>query len=229
MNLKPFTGPGSTPSRRRFWDKVTQAVIASQKVAGRFVTVDEHPGKGTVINVADNRRPTPTPPPPTGCPTSITFDGIEFCCSCVLPEGSNPIQFHEDIIDDFEYHINGTFPLSGGTGIDCDFCFNDADSVLLAQISDDTDCPTGSETSFPVPIIIYVTQVSDIFYVLVLSGFFDEIFFSGSNAGTTISNNISACSFPDPDTFDDPLIECLFSRPISECVAGKNGTVTLNF
>ncbi len=54
MKLKPFTGPGSTPSRRRFWDNVTQAVIASEKLAGRFVTVDEHPGKGTVINVADS-------------------------------------------------------------------------------------------------------------------------------------------------------------------------------
>ncbi len=61
MNLKPFTGPGSTPSRRRFWDQVTQAVIASQKVAGRFVTVDEHPSKGTVVNVADtsSRRRSP--------------------------------------------------------------------------------------------------------------------------------------------------------------------------
>ncbi len=71
MNLKPFTGPGSTPSRRRFWDKVTQAVIASQKVAGRFVTVDEHPGKGTVINVADtsSRRP-------TGGPGACCLDGV---------------------------------------------------------------------------------------------------------------------------------------------------------
>ncbi len=66
MNLKPFTGSGSTPSRRRFWDKVTQAVIASQKVAGRFVTVDEHPGKGTVINVNDTSSRRPTPPPTTG-------------------------------------------------------------------------------------------------------------------------------------------------------------------
>ncbi len=56
MKLDSFTGPGSTPSRRRFWDKVTAAVVASQKVAGRFVTVDEHPGKGSVINT---RRPTP--------------------------------------------------------------------------------------------------------------------------------------------------------------------------
>ncbi len=51
MNLEPFTGPGSTPSRRRFWDKVTQVVIASQKVAGDNVSVDEHQGSGTIINV----------------------------------------------------------------------------------------------------------------------------------------------------------------------------------
>ncbi len=56
MNLKPFKGPGSTPSRRRFWDTVTQAVITSRKVAGRNVTVDEHPGKGTIINVPDGNR-----------------------------------------------------------------------------------------------------------------------------------------------------------------------------
>ncbi len=54
MNLKPFTGPGSTPSRRRFWDRVTQAVIASQKVAGHNVTTDEHEGMGTFVNVADS-------------------------------------------------------------------------------------------------------------------------------------------------------------------------------
>ncbi len=69
MNLEPFTGPGSTPSRRRFWDKVTQAVIASQKIAGRNVTCDEHPGKGTVINVNDtsSRRRPPTPPTTGAC------------------------------------------------------------------------------------------------------------------------------------------------------------------
>jgi hypothetical protein len=52
MNLPKFTGPGSTPIRRRFWDQIAQTVIASRKVQGRNVTVSEHPGKGTVINVA---------------------------------------------------------------------------------------------------------------------------------------------------------------------------------
>jgi hypothetical protein len=55
MNLKPFEGPGSTPSRRRFWQAASAAVLASQKMAGHHVTVAEHPGKGTIINV--ERRP----------------------------------------------------------------------------------------------------------------------------------------------------------------------------
>jgi hypothetical protein len=53
MELEPFTGPGSTPARRRFWRTVRDAVLSGQKVAGRFVTTDEHPGLGTVINVDD--------------------------------------------------------------------------------------------------------------------------------------------------------------------------------
>ncbi len=51
--MNPFTGPGSTPSRRRFWDRVTDAVNASRKLSGMSVTVSEHQGKGTVIDVTD--------------------------------------------------------------------------------------------------------------------------------------------------------------------------------
>ncbi len=95
MNLEPFTGPGSTPSRRRFWDKVTQTVIASQKVAGRFVTVAEHPGKGTVINVADTsarRRGGGGGVCPTSDPITLTFSGITLLCGCVdLDAGGSEI------------------------------------------------------------------------------------------------------------------------------------------
>jgi len=56
MKLDPFDGPGSTPLRRSFWNQARQSVLELQKVAGRNVTVDEHPGKGTVINVNDRSR-----------------------------------------------------------------------------------------------------------------------------------------------------------------------------
>lgn len=59
MNLPPFTGPGATQTRLDFWEQARAAVLASQKIAGRFVTVSEHPGKGTVVNISDtsSRRP----------------------------------------------------------------------------------------------------------------------------------------------------------------------------
>ncbi len=53
MNLDKFTGPGSTPSRRRFWDKVAGAVSSLQKTEGRNASVQEHQGMGTVINFPD--------------------------------------------------------------------------------------------------------------------------------------------------------------------------------
>ncbi len=60
MNLDSFTGPGSTPRRRRFWDKITEAVNASQKIEGSNVSIEEHQGMGTLIDVSNsNRRPTP--------------------------------------------------------------------------------------------------------------------------------------------------------------------------
>lgn len=66
MNLPSFTGPGATRKRRIFWDQVRAAVLSSQKIAGRFVTVSEHPGKGTVINVSSSRGRGPGPGGATG-------------------------------------------------------------------------------------------------------------------------------------------------------------------
>ncbi len=97
MNLDPFTGPGSTPSRRTFWDKVTQAVLASQKIAGENVTVDEHQGMGTLINVPNpNRRPIP---------------GGAFSCGVDLP--TITISFSGVIdCDGVTGDMNGGFPLT---------------------------------------------------------------------------------------------------------------------
>ncbi len=42
----------------RWLSAVREGILSSQPVAGRHVTVDVHEGMGTVVNVADNRRPT---------------------------------------------------------------------------------------------------------------------------------------------------------------------------
>jgi hypothetical protein len=65
------------------WEKwlsaVRSAILAAQPVPGRHVTTDEHPGKGTVINVLDT---SDRGGPPTGPPTGD--------CPCALPAGDCP-------------------------------------------------------------------------------------------------------------------------------------------
>ena len=70
---------GTTPSRKRFWDAVVDAVNASKKLEGRNVTVAEHPGKGTLINVADTSK---RRPPPTG------GGGGEVIGACCYDDGT---------------------------------------------------------------------------------------------------------------------------------------------
>ncbi len=123
MNLDSFTGPGSTPSRRRFWDKVTAAVNASQKVQGENVSVEEHEGMGTLINVSNsNRRPTPSGT--TGA-----------CCN----EGVCTQTTEGDCVGDFR-----------GVGTPCDpnpCCTNCSPGLFFAPGCTDGDgnCRTGPE------------------------------------------------------------------------------------
>ncbi len=113
MNLKPFKGSGSTPSRRAFWDTVTQAVIASQKVAGQNVTVDEHPRMGTIINIPDSHR------------GQGTGTGTGACCT----DGECSILSESDCIDG-----GGNFLGNGTTcdDVDCTMgaCCLDGDCTI---------------------------------------------------------------------------------------------------
>ncbi len=79
MNLDSFRGPGSTPSRRRFWDRVTQAVNASQKIQGKNISVDEHQGIGTIINRPIAQSGIVCPDWSTVPNISITIDGVAAC------------------------------------------------------------------------------------------------------------------------------------------------------
>lgn len=63
MFVEKFTGPGSTPARRKFWEQCAAIVSAARKLEGRNVSVNEFQGKGTIINV-DRKIGTPSP---SGC------------------------------------------------------------------------------------------------------------------------------------------------------------------
>ncbi len=82
MNLDKFTGAGSTPSRRAFWDKVTDAVLSSQKREGRNASIQEHQGQGTVINFPDQ-----TPSALTGACCRSGVCTIETQASCEADGG----------------------------------------------------------------------------------------------------------------------------------------------
>ncbi len=109
MNLAKFTGSGSTPSRRRFWDQVADVVIASQKVEGKNVSVDERQG-GTVININRNAGQL-TGACCVGTDCSITTEAAcddlggtyqgngtvcdpNPCCECVCSGTGTPIPCH---------------------------------------------------------------------------------------------------------------------------------------
>jgi len=69
MQLSKFTGPGSTPTRRAFWDKARSEVITAQKIEGKNVSVDERVG-GTVINATRERG--------ADCGDCVCIDSIEI-------------------------------------------------------------------------------------------------------------------------------------------------------
>ncbi len=85
MNLAKFTGPGSTPSRRLFWDKAQATVVSLQKRKGRNVSIDERKGSGTVISIAPDRG-TGTANCPTGDTVTVTFSGV-LSCGCLTGGG----------------------------------------------------------------------------------------------------------------------------------------------
>jgi hypothetical protein len=86
-------GHNPFPPRWEKWLSATRrAILSAQPQAGRHVTIDEHPGKGTVINVDDTstRRP--------------TGGG---CSGCMLPDGDCPHTVCIDVQLDAEDDTDG--------------------------------------------------------------------------------------------------------------------------
>ncbi len=128
MNLKPFTGAGSTPSRRRFWDQVTNSVLSSRKLSGREVNASEYQGKGTVLDMIDltpasgRQRSGGTYPGPGKKPS-----GTSRCC---LPDQSCEDMSEEDCM------------IAGGTFIPGGSC-DDSACTCCTTIVPFTPCDDG--------------------------------------------------------------------------------------
>lgn len=55
MNVPKILKPGTTSGRKAFWDSIAETVEKLQKKAGRNVSVNQHQGYGTIINVNRER------------------------------------------------------------------------------------------------------------------------------------------------------------------------------
>jgi hypothetical protein len=128
-----------------------ELVLASRKVAGRNVTIDEHDGKGTVINVDDRRGGGVIPP--TGCPPAevdeitVTFSGI-VACECL---GSGT----ESFIGTDLGGLNGTFVLpriSSST-----FQLSRGPLYRVTKWSPNTDCTGDIEFEHESDVLVYAS------------------------------------------------------------------------
>ncbi len=242
--MKSFTGPGSTPSRRRFWDQVTDSVNASRKIAGRFVTVDEYPGKGSVINVPDSNRGRGGGGGGATCPTPVTiqFSELTFDCGCTF--------FTQDLSTTFEIEDEGNangfvttlnlgihaFPACGdcpdGDGNDQFWEPPSVSSDFLPHISvsvwENADCsgdpePPQEELIFPVLILL-----SGVYYLFAfIQSTSTLVFYATASSISGPFNNTLSCN-TNFVTFSDPAVVCRNNgSPQDFNVIAHGGTATV--
>ena len=242
MNLKPFEGPDSTPSRRRFWDAARDAVMLAQKVGGRFVSVDEHPGKGSVINVADRKRPLPI----FTCPATLTIAFLSTpanCANCIAGPGPTAVQW-----SDLSFNDAQVCNLCCGAS-DCGISGDD--SVAEYQGGDFMGCGTyagigtgnfwtgvsicsGTPDGFPIGNLFWhLGRASGLWYCALFArdaGLNGDCFFYGggvASLGDTITNALScSTSFRDYSPGDNFWIDFLGSTPITGRAFGGSVTIT---
>ncbi len=223
--IKPFSGAGSTPSRRRFWDEVTQAVNASRKIAGRHVTVSEHEGKGTLINVADTsaRRAVG---PVVICPDGVilSFSGVIFDCGCTFGSEAETTSL---IVTEGTVNSD-TVTMTKGVEANCLAmpCVWHTESFTmttdLALFPDSSDCSTteSDTTSNVFGILVFDGSLYHLFFYSV-TGL--SAFFYGTTDDLTVPiDNTLSCSGSFIE-FDNPAITCLFGAPTSLTVVGHDG------
>ncbi len=188
MNLDKFTGPGSTPSRRRFWDQVAESVLASQKVEGKNVSVDERHG-GTVINVA--RNPGTAATCPTGDTVMVTFSGV-VSCGC-LTDGSQSYT-GTDLGG-----INSAFTLTRFSPTEFSF----TDNLFNFKQWNNTDCSGSPSVDEDNDCIVYARciEASGLWTVAIQDTVTFYFAFFASDASTTLTNESTCSPFLNTDLF----------------------------
>jgi hypothetical protein len=206
VNIKPFTGPGSTPARRQFWEAARLIILSARKVAGHHVTVAEYPGKGTVINV-DERRRGVTPGPGTGACCISGSCGITTPDACALAGG--------------DYFGDGS-TCETVSCVQCDGTPSGiAGTVVLNYSASDPDPPNHSRTT-SIPGGTFAGSTLSSF--LLVGGAYTDSCSDGSNDNGNnrhIEVDVT-CSYLNPNPADDGWYIHLFIGLASFCVADTN-------
>ncbi len=189
MNLDKFTGSGSTPSRRRFWDQVVDSVLASQKVEGKNVSVDERQG-GTVINVARNAGTASTCP--TGDTVMVTFSGVESC-GCLSGGG-------QSFLGTDLGGINSAFTLTRFSPTEFSFTDN---LFNFKEWESDEGCPGSPDIDENNDCIVYARciEASGMWTVSIQDTVTFYFAFFASDAATTLTNESTCSPFLNTDLF----------------------------
>ncbi len=223
-------------------------VIASQKVAGDNVSIDEHQGMGTLVNVTRERRPTTGPistahtlaPCCVGdnCNPIITFSGVVFDCACAClgnfvgsdckRSGDFSIQLGVATADSF----NSTpFTMSLDVS-ECSCSYLSPGNLLTFRAYGGAD--VGCSEEFPdelsFRIFVQVAFISDVWYIW--SELADDqrgVIFYGTttDVGTPATNEIACQS--EFNSYDNPITECFSGGARDVVGVAHSGTATISF
>ncbi len=243
MNLDSFTGAGSTPSRRRFWDKVTQAVLASQKIEGKNVSVAEFPGMGTIINAKRDQGTTPIEACPD--PISLSFSGVTFDCDCTPfddPPTQSFIVTDEGDVNSLAMAMDLNLTLSTG----CSDCPDGPGSnmawantgspplaahCVISYWNEEGDCSGGpSGTDFNEYLGVVMVLISGVYHLIAY--FRNTLVFYGTTTDLTspIANLLTECDASFTDYSGNPAFSCVsiaFFGGTSFTASAHGGTATI--
>jgi hypothetical protein len=221
------------PRWERWLSAVRQSILTSQPQAGRHVTIDEHPGKGTVINV--ERRPSSGGG--CACPSaiaSIDFAGISIRTDCIsCGSSSGTIQWAD-------LNVNQTATAWIPQGLVCDppagSCAwrSNTGDPSNPEVQYQVDCtgPSISENLSTVVALIncrwFVFATSFVCGISAPSNRGSVVFYGeADNLSVPIPNTVT---FTEPITIDSDLMDHLFG----DCTGaqtfvgiGDGGTATV--
>lgn len=189
------------PRWERWLSSVRASILASQPQAGRHVSIDEHPGKGTVINVDDTsaRRP-------SGgggvCPdvetVTATLSGITLNCGCIdIYDGET---FLGQWLWSDPYGINTSYALTRD-GFDPTHWFLDPAGLLHIKTWTFTEpnCPTDPpfiEDDIEFHMHAYCVDGTWNLFVTFGASPISLFFYGIGTTGSTMMNAVPHCGFP---------------------------------